>query len=135
MKRAILFLFASMFVSCSFILSPSASSEMVKKVTEAAQMTDQAYLQMIESEDRSYSIFEDIYISIESEINSIILLDAVRENSSDILKIATLLKEHFIKYKDDHKTRQVLSAAELRAYNNDLKAFWQSLLQAEKSLK
>lgn len=121
--------------SCSIIAYPSASSEVVSKVTSGAQSTDELYLTMIESSDKNYATYADTYISLEAQINSILLFDAVRPNSTDLIKIATLLKDHFETYKEDHKAKGKLSSGELRAYRNDLQAFWQSLLQAEKHLK
>ncbi len=99
-------------------------------------MTDKLYLEMIDAptDKKNYSLYSEKYLDIETEINSILFKNEAREKAKDIIASVKILRDKFVKYKQDHKTRNTLSNPELILYNEDLKAFWAPVLVEEKAL-
>jgi hypothetical protein len=127
---------AAMINSCQVRLVPQYSAELENQIINGAKMTDKLYLEMIDAPDdkKNYSLYSERYLDIESEINSILFKNQAREKAQDIIASVKILRDNFVKYKQDHKTRNTLSNPELILYNADLRAFWAPVLVQEKAL-
>lgn len=139
LKKLFLLLFMSTALSmsmdsCTVTFVPGYDAGVIQQVTDGAQMTDALYLKMIASPNRDYTKFAADYAAVAAEINSIVLKEEVRPKGKQILQIAQILQEHFLKYEADHRARGRLTSGELQVYNDYLKAFWKPLLVAEMSL-
>ncbi len=122
--------------SCQVRLVPQYNAELESQIISAAKLTDRLYLQMIDAPagKKDYQLYSEKYLDIETEINSVLFKNQARESAKDIVASVKLLRDKFIKYKQDHKIRNTLSNAELVLYNEDLKALWLPLLVEEKAL-
>lgn len=123
--------------ACKVQLVPAYNAELEEQIVKTAKMSDMLYLEMMDaaSDKKSYSLYADKYLDIESEINSILLKNEVRSNAADNIATVQKLKDYFVKAKEDHKTRTTMSNAEMLLYNEQLKAFWKPVLIAERALK
>lgn len=122
--------------SCQVHLVPQYSAELEAQIINGAKITDRLYLEMIDAADdkKNYSLYSDKYLDIETEINSILFKNEARDKAKDIVASVKILRDHFVKYKQDHKTRNTLSNPELILYNEDLRAMWAPVLVEEKAL-
>lgn len=122
--------------SCQVRVVPQYSAELEGQIINGAKMTDRLYLEMIDAPEdkKNYALYSERYLTIETEINSILFKNQSREKAKDIIASVKILRDNFVKYKQDHKTRNTLSNPELILYNEDLKAFWAPVLIAEKAL-
>jgi len=133
---AIFILIATIASSCQVRLVPQYSAELESEIIAGAKMTDRLYLEMIEApaDKKNYSLYSERYLDIETEINSILFKNEAREKAKDIIASVKILRDKFVKYKQDHKTRNTLSNPELILYNEDMKALWAPVLVEEKAL-
>ena len=83
---------------------------------------------------KNYSVYSEKYLDIETEINSILFKNQARDKAKDIIASVKILRDKFVKYKEDHKSKNKLSNPELILYNEDLKAFWAPVLVEERAL-
>ncbi len=121
---------------CRASYVPAYDAALQTQIENAAKATDMLYLTMIASPDnvKDYQRYLGEYLNIEGEINSILLKNEVRLKSADIVASVNILKDYFIKAKEDHAKRNVLSNAEALIYNEQLKALWKPVLIEEIAL-
>ncbi len=121
---------------CQVRLVPQYNAELETQIIDGAKMTDRLYLQMIDApaDKKDYPLYSEKYLDVETEINSILFKNQARDRAKDIIASVKILRDNFVKYKQDHKTRNKLSNSEFTLYNEDLKAFWLPLLVEEKAL-
>ena len=129
-------LIATIINSCQVRLVPQYSAELESQIINGAKMTDKLYLEMIDAPDdkKNYSVYSEKYLDIETEINSILFKNQARDKAKDIIASVKILRDKFVKYKEDHKSKNKLSNPELILYNEDLKAFWAPVLVEERAL-
>ncbi|MEO6328918.1 MAG: hypothetical protein ABIO55_08300 [Ginsengibacter sp.] len=129
-------LISTIVIGCQVRLVPQYSAELENQIINGAKMTDKLYLEMIDApaDKKNYLLYSEKYLDVETEINSILFKNEAREKAADIIKSVKILRDKFVKYKRDHKTRNSLSNPELILYNEDLKAFWAPVLVEEKAL-
>lgn len=122
--------------SCRASYVPAYDVALLTQIENAAKATDMLYLTMIASPDnvKDYQRYLGEYLNIEGEINSILLKNEVRLKSTDMVASVKILKNYFIKAKEDHAKRNVLSNAEALIYNEQLKALWKPVLIEEIAL-
>lgn len=121
---------------CRASYVPAYDAALQTQIENAAKSTDMLYLTMIASPDevKNYDRYLSEYLNIEGEINSILLKNEVRPKSADIVASIKILKDYFMKAKEDHAKRDVLSNAEALIYNEQLKALWKPVLIEEIAL-
>lgn len=137
MKRLFLYSFIALtLLSCKTVqFVPAYDNAVVEDVETGKLLTEALYNQMIESGDRSYSLFEEKYQMLSAHIDGIIAKEKARPKSGDLVKISSNIKSMFVKYSSDHKKRIELTKSELTIYKLYLMPHWKALLNAEKSLK
>ena len=123
--------------SCRVTLVPPYDASIEDQITKTAKLNDALYLQMLENKeaDRKYDSYSPKYIEIELEINSILLKNQARDHNADILAITKNLQKLFVQFKDDHKTKNLLTNADIQLNQVQIRAAWVALLVAEKALK
>ncbi|MBS1730719.1 MAG: hypothetical protein JSS67_08060 [Bacteroidetes bacterium] len=122
--------------SCRVSLVPAYDAALQTQIENAAKATDMLYLKMMDASmnDKEYATYAQDYLNIEGEINAILLKNEIRPKSEDIVASIKILKDYFIKAKEDHVKRNVLSNAEALIYNEQLKALWKPVLIEEMAL-
>ena len=138
MKSKLIILFSlCIFYSCRVLLVPEYSQALEKQITAGQKLNDQFYLdlQMMDQKDRTFESCKKKYVEIESEINSIMFQNKSRKKNDDMIAIVKTLKDKFVQYKTEHKTKTTLSDGEIKIYEEDIAALWLPLLVAEKALK
>lgn len=127
---------AIFFAGCRVSFVPAYDAALQIQIENAAKATDMMYLQLMSSPDslKNYNHYLDDYLNIETDINSILLKNEVRPNATDIVASIKILKDYFIKAKEDHAKRGVISNAEALIYNEQLKALWKPVLIEEIAL-
>jgi hypothetical protein len=139
-RKLIILLFPLLFiqlVSCYVHLVPNYSNEIENKIVEGAKKNDALYIKMKSVSDslREFRFFIEDYNQIESEINSIHLLEEARPKNKDFISITDTLKTYFIKYMNEHKSKNKLEDGEIIIYQTYIKAFWKPLLKSELALR
>jgi len=118
---------------CRASFVPAYDAALQTQIENAAKATDMMYLQLMSSPDslKSFDHYLNEYLNIESDINSLLLKNEVRPKATDIVASIKILKDYFIKAKEDHAKRGVISNAEALIYNEQLKALWKPVLIEE----
>ncbi|PKB15422.1 hypothetical protein [Flavobacterium sp. 5] len=141
MKTKILILTSSLLFllnSCvSVKLVPDYSDAIENKIIETQKQNEKLYLELLvlPQDQRTYENTSKEYLEVESNINSILFQYQSRERNEDFVKMAKLLKDNFIQYKNEHKDKNTLSDSEISLYIAYINGFWQPLLTAERALK
>jgi hypothetical protein len=123
--------------ACKVTFVPDYDAGIEQQITNAAKENDKLYLKLLNAalDKRDYKDYEQEYIEIEADINSIELRNEARRKSGDMLNIIRLVHKHFTEYKEEHKNAaKPLSDAQIIDYQNDMKALWKPLLLAEQGL-
>jgi hypothetical protein len=124
-------------LGCKATFVPPYDASIEAQITKTARLTDALYLQMLDVKeaDRKYEKYADKYLDIQVDINSLLLKTQVRQHNADLLIMVQNLQKMFVQFKDDHKTKGVLSNAEVQLNMMQINAVWAPLLLAEKALK
>lgn len=130
------FFLVILFNNCSVRLTPQYNAELENQIINAAKMTDKLYLEMIDApaDKKNYILYRNRYLQVETEINSILFKNQHRAKAEDFVASVKKLKDKFVQYKDDHKTKNKLSNGELKAYNAYLQGLWAPVLTEEQAL-
>lgn len=136
-KLIVLIFLGVLLNSCSVHLVPQYNADMEEQIKNGAKMSDRLYLQMITAapEARFFNMYEEKYLDVQVEINSILFQDEIRPKANDILISMQKLRDYFVKAMEDHRNKKTLSIGELTIYHEQLQAFWRPVLIEELALK
>ena len=132
-----LFLLSIFALGCKVTFVPNYDAAIEQEIVSAAKANDKLYLNILaaDPDKRAYSNYVQAYADVESEINSIQLNEKARKKNTDMVAIVALIQKHFTEYQNEHKNaKKVLNDAEIKAYEDDMKALWEPLLLAERGL-
>lgn len=123
--------------SCSIHLVPQYNADMEEQIKNGAKMSDRLYLQMLVAapDSKYFSLYENKYLDVQVEINSILFQDEIRPKANDIIVSVQKLRDYFAKAMEDHRNKKSLSNGELIIYHEQLQAFWKPVLIEELALK
>lgn len=115
--------------ACKVAFVPTRNDIIIAQVMQGQRTTDSIYDVMITG-DKTYN--PELYDMIQGEITALSTEESGRNKiiASQVAK----LQSHFNYYRGQHQVKS-LNAAELTTYKNDLDAFWQPILNSEKTLK
>lgn len=133
-KYLFIFLLCTGCAAGKFSFTPVYNAQVAQQSAAGMKFDSAFHEQMIASPDKQYLSFAIMYSQEGSMIDNIVLADSLRPNAAKIKFIALNLKQHFLQYEADHRTRNTLTATELREYESYMRAFWQPLVTAENSL-
>lgn len=142
MKKVFLFscCFAILLSSCNLLKSvnfvPAYNAGIIADVKLGTDLTIKLYDAAIAG-DQTYNASDTLYSMLAGQITSIERKENARPKSigkTALLTIIKNLQSAFVKYRNEHKKKGILSKAELSLNKNYLLPHWQSLLSAEKSL-
>ncbi|MDQ6901595.1 MAG: hypothetical protein M3139_01125 [Bacteroidota bacterium] len=136
-KFVSLIMLAMLLNSCSIHLVPQYNADLEQQIKDGAKLSDRLYLQMIVAapDAKSFSLYEDKYLNVQVEINSILFQDEIRPKANDIVASVQKLRDYFTKAMEDHRSKKTLSNGELTIYHEQLQAFWRPVLIEEIALK
>lgn len=136
-KYALVFIAFLSFFSCQIVLVPVYDAGIERQVANTARLNDLLYLEMLEDlpEHRTYARYREKYLAIEADINSIMNQQEVRNKAETLRELTAIIQSRFKEYRDAHKEKDVLTAAEIEIYNSYMAGRWKTLLRAEKNLK
>ncbi len=99
---------------CSIIAPYDEKTE--EAIFNASKLVDQFYgtLQETDADQRKYQKFSERYVLIESELNSLVLRNAVRAMNEDSTDIAERILKLWKKYKERHKKKDSYSTGMAR---------------------
>ncbi len=123
--------------ACRVALVPPYDPALEQQILQTSKASDMLYLTMIDadSQHKYYEEFSQQYLLIEADINAILLSNETRPKADEMAASVKLLRNFFVKAKEDHKKRGVLNDAELMIYNEQLKGFWKPVLMQERALR
>ncbi len=124
-------------LSCKATFVPPYDASIEAQISKTARLTDALYLQMLDvrEADRKYEKYADKYLDIQVDINSLLLKTQVRDHNTNLLIMVQNLQKMFVQFKEDHKTKGVLTDADVQLNMMQVNAVWAPLLLAEKALK
>ncbi len=124
-------------LACKATFVPPYDASIEAQISKTAQLTDALYLQMLDVKetDRKYEKYAAKYLDIQVDINALVLKTQVRDHNTNLLVMVQNLQKMFVQFKDDHKTKGVLSDADVQLNMMQVNAVWAPLLLAEKALK
>lgn len=124
--------------SCMTVqLVPSYSEAVEKQIIETQKLNEKLYLTLLAEPEaqRTYTSCEKEYLEVESNINSLFFQINNREKNADFVVMMNKLKDNFIQYKDEHKSKVTLKDGEIKIYIRYINDFYVPLLVSEKALK
>lgn len=124
-------------LACKATFVPPYDASIESQISKTARLTDALYLQMLELKeaDRNYEKYASKYLDIQVDINALVLKTQVRDHNTNLLVMVQNLQKMFVQFKDDHKTKGVLTDADVQLNMMQVNAVWAPLLLAEKALK
>ena len=124
-------------LACKATFVPPYDASIEAQISKTARLTDALYLQMLDVKetDRKYEKYTAKYLDIQVDINALVLKTQVRDHNTNLLVMVQNLQKMFVQFKDDHKTKGVLSDADVQLNMMQVNAVWAPLLLAEKALK
>jgi len=124
-------------LACKATFVPPYDASIEAQISKTARLTDALYLQMLDVKetDRKYEKYAAKYLDIQVDINALVLKTQVRDHNTNLLVMVQNLQKMFVQFKDDHKTKGVLSDADVQLNMMQVNAVWAPLLLAEKALK
>jgi hypothetical protein len=138
MKKYLLPLTCILYLSsCRVSLLPNYDPDIAQQIINTAKANDKLYLELLaaSTDKRDYKDYQQEYLQIEVEINSINFKEQIRKKDTDMLALVKDVHTHFSKYQRDHKNSPVpLSDAEIYDYEMYMTAFWKTLFVAEDEL-
>ncbi|MBK8496497.1 MAG: hypothetical protein IPL50_16970, partial [Chitinophagaceae bacterium] len=81
-----------------------------------------------------YEKYTSKYLDIQVDINALVLKTQMRDHNTNLL-VCSKPAKMFVQFKDDHKTKGVLTDADVQLNMMQVNAVWAPLLLAEKALK
>jgi len=136
LKNTILgFLILCTVLSCKVQFVPSVDAVIKQEVIQAAQETDALYLQIINSNNKTFSTYAAQYATIESEINAITAQDAARLHGGVITTQMNLLHGVFTRCMTEHKTNNTLNNGQAEVLRNSMAGAWKPVIDAENHYK
>jgi hypothetical protein len=116
---------------------PDYSADIEKQLVETQKLNEKMYMDLlaVKIDKRTYETCEKNYLEVESSINSILFQNQARDKNEHMIAITKNLKENFIQFKEEHKSKGTLTDGEIKIYISTINGFWQPLLTAEKALK
>jgi hypothetical protein len=136
-KFVLLFLLVALLGSCKVTFVPDYDADISKQILDAAKANDLLYLELLAApmDKRDYTDYTKEYLLIEGEINSLALRNEARKKNGEMMDIIKRLHAHFNEVRDEHRTTiKPLNDAQLKDYEEGVKAFWKVLLLAEQGL-
>lgn len=139
-QKALLFSTLLLFTLYSCItvkLVPDYSEAIEKQLIDTQKLNEKLYTDLLSQpiEKRTYESCEKSYLEVESNINSILFQNQSRDKNADFVAMTKSLKDNFIQFKEEHKTKGTLKDGEIKIYISTINGFWQPLLTAETILK
>ena len=124
-------------LACKATFVPPYDASIEAQISKTARLTDALYLQMLDVKetDRKYEKYTAKYLDIQVDINALVLKTQVRDHNTNLLVMVQNLQKMFVQFKDDHKTKGVLTDADVQLNMMQVNAVWAPLLLAEKALK
>ncbi len=123
--------------SCSFRLVAGYDAATEEEIFKCAKMVDQYYGKLLETDEnkRQYAAFADRYISIETELRSLVLRNKVRSLNEDSTLIAENILKLWLRYKDIHKEKNTYSDGNARLDRNRFAQLFSYAARAEGAKK
>ena len=124
-------------LACKATFVPPYDASIEAQISKTARLTDALYLQMLDVKetDRKYEKYTAKYLDIQVDINALVLKTQVRDHNTNLLVMVQNLQKMFVQFKDDHKTKGVLTDADVQLNMMQVNAVWAPLLLDEKALK
>jgi|WetSurMetagenome_2_1015567.scaffolds.fasta_scaffold377684_2 hypothetical protein len=96
---------------CSIRLVSGYDAATEEEIFKCAKMIDQFYGKLIETDanKRQYAAFADQYVTIETELRSLVLRNKVRSLNEDSTLIAENILKLWVEYRDLHKEKNAYS--------------------------
>lgn len=123
------------FTSCRVSLVPAKSPATVVTIIDIGNNVEDLYDDIITGTDKSYSLYDNQYQAIAVKIDSVLARDQRREHAGNIVAQDKIIKRYFARYREDHKSKNVLNNGELKVYKSYMRSFLKPRLVSETSLK
>lgn len=121
--------------SSRFIATYDIKTE--EAIFKSAKLIDQFYGTLLETPEnqREYAKFSDIYVSIEAELNSLVLRNKVRTLNEDSIEISERILKLWQKHKERHKKKDTYSSGNAKLDRKRFERMFAYALRAEGAKK
>lgn len=134
-KLSIVLVLGLMLFSCRVSLVPSASPQISSLIDRIGDNAASMYNDIRYSTDKGYNTYLPKYDFINSEIDSLIVLDNARGKAKEMIKQDAAIKKHFNIYKDEHQAYGNITNGKVNVYDVYFKSYVDARKVSEKSLK
>lgn len=129
MKKLI---FLLLFISCnSKIFPPAHSDQTAFLVNIINKSVEDLYTNISLSTDRHYSMFSNNYVSIDSEYSILVRMETIKTNGSILLTLSLDAQKYFLKYENEHRLKDSITAGAASVYQQYMRGFNYNLILAE----
>lgn len=122
---------------CKVTFVPGYDARISDQIVNIAKEVDKFYLSMLETttaadSGRIYRNFAEQYVSIEVELNSLLIKNKIRPLNENSTRICEITIEMWIKYKEEHKKDDSLSDGLIRLNRKTFSDLFYAMQVAEK---
>jgi hypothetical protein len=122
---------------CKVTFVPGYDARISDQIVNIAKDVDKFYLSMLETttaadSGRVYKNFAEQYVSIEVELNSLLVKNKIRPLNENSTRICEIAIEMWIKYKEEHKKDDSLSDGLIRLNRKTFSDLFFAMQVAEK---
>ena len=122
---------------CAVKLVADYDNAAFEEILAVGKKVDKFYGTLLETkaDERPYAKFSDDYVSIETDIRSMLLRNQARALNSESTQISEIILKLMTKYKDRHKTRNTYTDGNARLDRNRFTRLFASAASAEEAKK
>ena len=124
-------------VSCKLFFLPAYNAQLSNKIDVTSKAVDTFYSSMLDStsisnDGRAYSKFADQYLSIETDLNSLLTKNTNRPLNANSNRICQITLQLWVKYKEEHKKSNTLSDGIIKLNQKTFSDLFNAMQVAEK---
>jgi len=125
------------FISCKVQLVAPYDDGIMQQIETTAKEIDRFYLTMLEGtteadNGRAYVLFQEQYINIEVELNSLLMKNKVKPLNGSSARICEIILELWRKYKAEHEKYNTLSDGLIKLNRTTFNDLFFAMQSAEK---
>lgn len=132
--KKILFPLAFLY-GCKVTFVPTKSQTAIDAINKIQTDANTLYSNISEASDKSFNTYEQPYLTIDTEIDSLIAFDSRRAKAGVIIKQDKTIQSLFDEYKNEHQQKVSITNSEIQVYQSYLKSVIDPRLISENSLQ
>lgn len=120
---------------CTIRLVADYDAETEKAIFETAKKVDLFYVQLLDTpeDQRQYAAFADSYMTIEADLDSLLLRNKVRPKNEDSIEIVSTTLDLWVKYKNRHQQTNTYTTGNAELDRDKFDRLFSYMARAEKA--